>query len=68
MWVKWICPTPRDAKKLAEALHELLRGAHKLRWSTMALAGMVVEYEVLLDSHRVWLVFWAEPEADLGRG
>lgn len=65
MWVKWIHPNATAAKKFADELRDILRGAHKMRFSTMALAGMVVQYEVLHSGCRTWLVFWAEPEAEL---
>lgn len=65
MWVKWIHPNATAAKKFADELRDTLRGAHKMRFSTMALAGMVVQYEVLHSGCRTWLVFWAEPEAEL---
>jgi len=65
MWLKWLTPTPAEAEAMAESLRDLLRGAHKMRFSTMALMGMDVCWEVLTQHCRVWLVFWAEPEIEL---
>jgi len=66
MWMKWLCPTLEGASMLHADLLSAMQATHKMRFSTMALAGMVVKWEVLRDKTRVWLVFWAEPEAELG--
>jgi len=63
--MKWLCPTETSAFTLHADLTAQCCSAHKMRFSTMALAGMVVRWEVLREKTRVWLVFWAEPEAEL---
>lgn len=64
MWTKWLTPDTETAFNLAASIRELLMGAHKLRFSTLALCGMDVRWEVLQRGPRVWLVIWAEPEGE----
>lgn len=63
--MKWVCPDSTSASKLRANLTDLMHGVHKIRFSTLALIGMVPMWEVLSEGTRVWLVLWAEPEAEL---